>query len=38
MQCKSQLIGIKREFQLQNKETKTADEGHQVKEQQDMFF
>jgi hypothetical protein len=38
MQWKSQLIGIKREFLLQNKETETADEGHQVKEEQDMFL
>jgi len=38
VQWKSQLMWIKRQFQLQNKENETADEGHQVKEKQDMFF
>jgi hypothetical protein len=32
VQWKAQLTGIKREFQLQNKETETADEGHQASE------
>ena len=34
---KSQLIRIKREFQLQNKETETADEGRQVKNSKIYF-